>query len=80
MKKFSIKKPNLIANVGNFLPVWLFSRSDAIWAISQFRGCQRYNKIPRLETKFSGATNLSQIFLDKMLPRSQFHITLWKIP
>ena len=30
-----------------------------------------YNKIPRLETKFSGATNLSQIFLDKMFPRSQ---------
>ena len=33
-----------------------------------------YGKIPRLETKFSGATNLSQIFLDKMFPRSQFHI------
>ena len=28
MKKFSIKKPNLIANVGNFLPVWLFCRSS----------------------------------------------------
>ena len=25
LKKFSIKKPNLIANVGNVLPVWLFS-------------------------------------------------------
>ena len=44
-KKFSIKKQNFIANVGIFLPVWLFSRSDAIWAISQFRGCQGYNKI-----------------------------------
>ena len=33
MKKFSIKKPNLIAIVGSFLPVWLFSRFDAIWAI-----------------------------------------------
>ena len=29
MKKFSIKKPNLIANVGNFLPVWLFSKINA---------------------------------------------------
>ena len=35
-----------------------------------------YNKIPRLETKFSGATNLSQIVLDKMFPRSQFHIRI----
>ena len=30
MKKTSIKKPNLIAIVDSFLPVWLFSRSDAI--------------------------------------------------
>ena len=76
MRKFSIKKPNFIANVSNFLPVWLFSRSEAIWVIFQFRGCERYNKILRLETKFSGDTNLSQIFLDKMIPRSQFHITI----
>ena len=29
-EKTSIKKPNLIAIVDSFLPVWLFSRSDAI--------------------------------------------------
>ena len=44
MKKFSIKKPNLIATLGSFLVVWLFFRSNAIWAIFQFLGCQRYNK------------------------------------
>ena len=56
---------NLIAIVGSFLPVWLFSRSDSIWAIFKFLGCQRDNKISKLETKFSGATSLSQIFLDQ---------------
>ena len=39
MKTFWIKKPNLIAIVSSFLPVWLFSISDAIWAIFQFLGC-----------------------------------------
>ena len=39
-----------------------------------------YNKTSRLETKFSGATNLSQMILDKISPRSQFHIRInWKI-
>ena len=35
-----IEKPKLIAIVDSFLPVWLFSRSDAILAIFQFLGCQ----------------------------------------
>ena len=47
MKTFSIKKPNLIAIMGSFLPVWLFSRSDAISATSQFRGCLEINHTGR---------------------------------
>ena len=39
-KKIWIKKPNFIAIMDSFLPVWLFSRSYAIWGISQFHGCQ----------------------------------------
>ena len=50
MKKISIKKPNLIAIVERFLPVWLFSRSDAIWAIFNFWVVNGYNKIQRPET------------------------------
>ena len=53
----------------SFLPACLFSRSDAIWA-------NGYNKIPRLETKLLDGTNLSQIFLDKIFPRLQFHIRI----
>ena len=50
--------------MGCFIPVWLFSRSDPIWTIFQFLGCQRYNKIKTGQYS-QEPINLSQIFLDK---------------
>ena len=73
MKKISIEKLKLIA-IGR--PLWIASflcgyfpdptRFEPFFNLWVVNG---YNKIPRLETKFSGATNLSQIFLDKMFTR-----------
>ena len=59
MEKFSIEKPNLIAIVGQFLAVWLFSRPDAIWAIFQFLGCQQVNFYNTIDTeKLKNGSNL----------------------
>ena len=64
MKKFSIKKPNLIAKVTSFLCGY-FPDPTRFDPFLNFVVVNGNNKIPRLETKFSGATNLSQVFLIK---------------
>ena len=80
LKKIIIGKKSQLKSL-NLLPLWKASflcgyfpdptRFEPFFNIWVVKG---YDKIPRLETKFSEATNLSQIFLDKMFPRSQFHI------
>ena len=76
MKKSQLKSLTL-------LPLWVasflcgyFPDPTRFELFFNFWVVNGYNKIPRLETKFSGATNLSQIFLDKIFPWSQFHIRI----
>ena len=82
LQKINIWKPSQLKSL-TLLPTWVtsflcgyFPDPTRFEPFLNFVVVNGYNKLPRLKTKFSGATNLSQIFLDKMFPRSQFHITI----
>ena len=76
MKKSQLKSLTLLPlRMASFLCGY-FSDPTRFEPFFNFWVVNGYNKITRLETKCSGATNLSRIFLDKMFPWSQFHIRI----